>query len=153
MKWADIEEIVCSIAPPAIGIVAEPRAPRLHPATTYQAQFSLPFAVATAVVGGRSGLDLFGAEALADRRVLALASRVTHRVDPALDFPRTFGGRVTVSLRDGRVRSRETQGQGEGQARPPHAIDSSIRMRASTGGWVLNRADESMPDDFSGFTM
>src|SRR2546421_373835 len=31
VKWADIEEVVCSIAPPAIGIVAEPRAPRLHP--------------------------------------------------------------------------------------------------------------------------
>ena len=101
VRPGDVEEITCAIASPAIGIVCEPRAERLHPATTYAAQFSLPFAVATAIVGGRESLDYFGEEARADKRVLALAERVRHVVDDSLP---TFGGRVTIALRDGRVR-------------------------------------------------
>jgi len=101
VRAGDIDEITCAIAGPAIGIVCEPRDERLRPASTYAAQFSLPFAVASAIVGGREGLDLFGDEARADKRVLSLAERVRHEVDDSLP---TFGGRVTIMLRDGRVR-------------------------------------------------
>lgn len=103
VKWADIEEVVCSIAPPAIGIVCEPRAPRLHPSTTYAAQFSLPFAVASAIVGGRDALELFEEDARHDRRVLTLAERVHHRPDPTLPFPQTYGGRIKIHTRSGRT--------------------------------------------------
>ena len=104
VRAGDVEEITCAIASPAAVIVAEPRDGRLHPATTYAAQFSLPFAVASAIVGGREGLDLFGEEARTDKRVLALAERVHHRRDDSLPFPKTFGGRITIQLRDGRLR-------------------------------------------------
>jgi 2-methylcitrate dehydratase PrpD len=104
VRAGDVEEITCSIASSAVGIVCEPREGRLQPATTYAAQFSLPFAVASAVVGGREGLDRFGEEARSDKRVLSLAERVRHVVDDSLP---TFGGRVTVQLRDGRVREAE----------------------------------------------
>ncbi|MGZ4145253.1 MAG: MmgE/PrpD family protein [Actinomycetota bacterium] len=103
VKWADIEEVVCYITPAAVGIVAEPRAPRLHPATTYAAQFSLPFAVASAIVGGRDALDYFGDDARSDRRVLTLAERVHHEPDVSLPFPKTYGGRLRVNTRGGRT--------------------------------------------------
>ena len=103
VKWADIEEIVCFITPAAVGIVAEPRAPRLHPATTYAAQFSLPFAVASAIVGGRDSLEYFGEDARNDRRVLTLAERIHHQPDPTLPFPATYGGRLRVNTRGGRT--------------------------------------------------
>lgn len=103
IKWADIEEIVCYITPAAVGIVAEPRAPRLHPATTYAAQFSLPFAVASAIVGGRDSLEYFGDDARSDRRVLTLAERIHHQPDPTLPFPKTYGGRIKVNTRGGRT--------------------------------------------------
>lgn len=102
LKWADIEEIACFVAPAAVPIVCEPRSPRLHPATTHVAQYSLPFAVATAIVGGREDLDLFGDEARTDRRVLALAERIRHIPDPTLPFPHAFGGRMTIVTRTGR---------------------------------------------------
>src|SRR5260221_550781 len=88
---------------PAAGWVAEPRAPRLHPATTYAAQFSLPFAVASAIVGGRDSLEFFGDDARSDRRVLTLAERVHHQPDPTLPFPKTYGGRMKVNTRGGRT--------------------------------------------------
>lgn len=107
VRAGDVEEIICAIARPAVGIVCEPRTERLRPATTYAAQFSLAFAVASALVGGREGLDLFGEEARSDKRVLSLAERVRHVIDDTLPFPQTFGGRVTIMLRDGRVREIE----------------------------------------------
>ena len=107
VRAGDIEEVTCSIAPPAVGIVCEPRAGRVAPSSTYAAQFSLPFAVASAIVGGREGFELFGEEARSDRRVLALAERVHHRADDTLPFPQTYGGRITIVLRDGRVREAE----------------------------------------------
>jgi 2-methylcitrate dehydratase PrpD len=103
VKWADIEEAMCFITPAAVGIVAEPRAPRLHPATTYAAQFSLPFAVASAIVGGRESLEYFGEDARNDRRVLTLAERIHHQPDTALPFPKTYGGRLRVNTRGGRT--------------------------------------------------
>lgn len=104
VRWADIEEIVCLVAPAVVEIVAEPRAPRLHPETTAAAQFSLPFAVASAIVGGREGLELFGDDARHDRRVLTLAERVHHRSDATAPFPQTYGGRMKIHTRSGRTK-------------------------------------------------
>ena len=104
VRAGDVEEITCEISPAGIDIVCEPRAGRLNPASMYAAQFSLPFSVASAVVGGRAGVDLFGEDARSDKRVLGLAERVRHVADDSL--PR-FGGRVTIVLRDGRVREAE----------------------------------------------
>ena len=101
VRPGEIDEIICAIPSPAIGIVAEPRAGRLAPETTYAAQFSLPFAVASAIVGGREGLELFGEDARSDKRVLSLAERVQHIADDSIP---TFGGRVSIRLRDGRTR-------------------------------------------------
>jgi 2-methylcitrate dehydratase PrpD len=47
---------------------------------------------------------MFDDDAVADKRVLALASRVTYVVDDSLLFPRTYGGRMTIVRRDGRER-------------------------------------------------
>jgi 2-methylcitrate dehydratase PrpD len=107
VRAGDVAEVRCFVPPAVTGIVCEPAAAKARPLTTYAAQFSLPFAVASAMVGGREGLDLFGAEALADRRVLALAERVRSVPDPTLPFPGAYPGRVRVVLRDGRVREAE----------------------------------------------
>lgn len=103
LKWADIDEIVCEIPPAAVSVIAEPRATRLHPETTYAAQYSLPFAVAAVIVGGREGSEMFDDEARADRRVLTLAERVIHHPDPSLPFPYAYGGRLRVHTRGGRT--------------------------------------------------
>lgn len=97
-----VDRVECAIPPATVGIVAEPRGPRLAPATTYAAQFSLPFAVASAMTGGREALDLFGQEARSDRAVLGLAERVWHIPDDTLPFPRAYGARVRIETRGGR---------------------------------------------------
>ena len=71
---------------------------------TLAARFSIPFAVATRLVNGNSGVRSFGWEAVRDARVLALAQRVQVREDPAMTrrLPQERPARVTVHGRDGR---------------------------------------------------
>src|SRR4029077_12684196 len=69
----------------------------------FGSRFSLPFAVASLICHGRSGLDNYDAAAVADPRLQALARRVAVVEDRG--FPRAFPERqpteVTAVLADG----------------------------------------------------
>ena len=97
----DIEEVRCVIAPWAIPIVCEPRAPKLRPASAVDAFASLPYCVAVALVDGRVTLDALGAECRGSAEILALTERVVHVADEALGAG--FDGRIEITLRDGSV--------------------------------------------------
>lgn len=82
-----------------------PTAARLDvpaPVNSLQAKFSLPFAVATALVHGATDKTAFAASAITDE-TLALADRVTVREDPAFAaaVPDRRPTRVRITLRDG----------------------------------------------------
>lgn len=75
------------------------------PATTSEAQYSLPFAVATMIRHGHIGLDHISGDGLRDRDVAALVDK-THLAVAARHEDRYPGGRwadVTVTLADGRI--------------------------------------------------
>jgi 2-methylcitrate dehydratase PrpD len=74
------------------------------PRNTLAAKFSVPFAVATRIVNGSSGVDSFTWPAVRNPEVLALAARVTVREDPAMTrrLPQERPAKVSVRLRDGR---------------------------------------------------
>lgn len=80
------------------------------PRNTLAAKFSIPFAVATRLVNGSSGVDSFTWKAVRDPAVLALAARVTVREDPAMTgrLPKERPARVSVRLRDGREVTAQT---------------------------------------------
>jgi len=59
---AQIEAVECLVPAGEVPIVCEPRAAKLRPRTTYDAQFSLPFTVAAALSDGQVGLDTFTPE-------------------------------------------------------------------------------------------
>jgi 2-methylcitrate dehydratase PrpD len=86
----------------------------------FGARFSLPFAVASLLCHGRSGLDNYGAAAVADPRIQALARRVAVAEDP--DFTRAFPGRqpteVSVVLADG-TQDVGARGLSPGRGRAP----------------------------------
>jgi len=113
-----IEAIECVVPAGEVPIVCEPRPTKVRPRNRYEAQFSLPYSVAAALVDGRVGLETYSRSRLGDETLLALASRVHHEVDPDSTFPEGFPGWVRVRLRDGRmVEAREPDGRG-GPARP-----------------------------------
>ena len=74
------------------------------PRSMLAAKFSIPYAVAAALVLGRADLPAFEPNALADPRIRDLARRVEVCADPEMsprrsDYPTA---RVTIRLRDGR---------------------------------------------------
>ena len=82
--------------------VCEPAANKRRPANTYDAQFSIPFIVAAALIRGRFTLAELTAEAISDPDILALAERIEYRADPGSGFPRYYSGELVVTTADGR---------------------------------------------------
>ena len=113
-----IEHIECRVPAGEVPIICEPMDVKRRPRTSYDAQFSLPFSVASAFVDGAIGLDTYAPARLDDPRVLALAARVSHTIDPDAAFPKSFPGWVRLRLRDGReLEARAPHGRG-GPERP-----------------------------------
>ncbi|MBL8363594.1 MAG: MmgE/PrpD family protein [Rubrivivax sp.] len=106
---AAIESVTCWLPGPTLPIVAEPEADKQRARTDYEAKFSAPFVIATALLKGRFGLAELTSEALADPAVRRLALRVHSRADPDSAFPRYFSGGVSVRLRDGRELARHVR--------------------------------------------
>ena len=111
--------------------VCEPLANKRRPANSYDAQFSIPYIVAAALLRGRFGLDELEEAALADPGILALADRVDYATDAKSSFPRHYSGEVIVTTRDGRRLSRREQiNRGNGD-RPLEAEAIVAKYRAN----------------------
>lgn len=108
-----IRRVVARVPRGTVEIVCEPVDAKRKPVTAYDAQFSVPYIVATALLKGRFTLDELEPAALADPAVLALAARVDYEIDPDTTFPRHYTGEVVVERSDGsRVAHREAINRG-----------------------------------------
>ena len=86
------------------------------PQTTDDAQYSLPYPVAAALVFGRLGADEIDLRALADSRVRRLLGVMTLTEDHELSrrFPAERWARVEIALKNGRIfRSEPTEARGD----------------------------------------
>jgi 2-methylcitrate dehydratase PrpD len=102
----EVEEIELGVAGPVLRTIAEPEDEKARPKTGYAAQFSGPFTVATALVGGGGlgvSLDDFTDEAVEDPVKLDLASRVRCVADDECDsiFPNQFPAVLRIRLKNG----------------------------------------------------
>ena len=127
-----------------VEIVTIPFAVRMGvpaPASSLAARFSIPWAVAAALVLGRTDPVAFDATALADERVRALARRVEIGTDPAMtprraDLPTA---RVRLRLRGGRTLE-ETTTVVRGDALSPVPRDEITAKFVSLAGPILGEA-------------
>ncbi len=73
------------------------------PKNWFGTRFSVPFALATAIVGGRDGLQAYADEAVADPRVMALAARVELVEDEGFTraYPAAQRVHLLIRLHDG----------------------------------------------------
>ncbi|HEX8969518.1 MAG TPA: MmgE/PrpD family protein [Chloroflexota bacterium] len=103
-----VERIELGAAASALRTIGEPRVEKIRPRSGYHAQFSGPFTVATALLGGGGlgvYLDDFTDACAQDTSRLALAARVETFVDAECErvFPHQFPAVLRVHLADGRV--------------------------------------------------
>ena len=131
LRAADIRSVRALVPAEVVKTVCEPVATKKRPQNSYDAQFSIPYTVATALVRGHFGLAELDEAALRDETVLALASRVEYEVDPDSPFPASYSGEVIVTLNDGRVlRHREQVNRG-GAGRPIVNADVGAKFDAN----------------------
>lgn len=138
-----IVAILCETAEGFVHRLWEPLAAKQSPPNGYAAKFSIPYAVAAALVRGEVGLSAFEDEAVADPAVRALAGKVTYVIDPDHPYPRSYTGHVEVKLDDGRViEARQPHLRG-GVAEPltDAEIEAKFRANALHGGWDGARVD------------
>lgn len=104
-----VTRIECTVLAAGWPLVAEPRARKYRPETVVDAQFSMPFGAAVAILYRDAGIDHFNEVNLHCPEVRKLMGRVVLMKDMRIDkyFPKEWRGRVTVYTNDGQ----EFQGQ------------------------------------------
>ncbi len=98
-----IHRIECETAEGIVHRLWEPLAAKQAPKNAYAAKFSIPYAIAVALVHDNAGLGEYTDERATDPALQALAAKVHYVVDPANPYPRQFTGHLRVTLDDGNV--------------------------------------------------
>jgi 2-methylcitrate dehydratase PrpD len=101
---SDVAHVRVGLPSTAIGIVCEPTTQKRRPRSVVDAQFSLPFGAAVALLFGRAGLPEYDPAVIGDPAVIALMDRVEGVAEPSLDdaYPERWGAWATVTTMDGR---------------------------------------------------
>ena len=97
----NIVSIECKVGEGTVHRLWEPLADKRRPASPYGAKFSVPFCIAAGILDGAAGLAQFTDERIRDGKMLALASRIGYRIDPADEYPANYSGHMQVALKDG----------------------------------------------------
>jgi 2-methylcitrate dehydratase PrpD len=105
IKPEDIELLRIQTYSVARDLVGEP-----FPESVYEAKFSLPFCVSTALVYGHVGVEDFTEQRIKDPVLEELMSHCTVEIDPLLDahYPQKWGAKLNVILRNGTVDHEQT---------------------------------------------
>jgi 2-methylcitrate dehydratase PrpD len=137
---SQVRRIDLGSAAAALRTIGEPREEKIRPRSGYHAQFSGPFTVATALLGG-GGLgvyfDDFADERARDPERLALAAKVHTFVDEACDrlFPKQFPAVLRVEMEDGTVYEERVMENRGGPGNP--LGDDELRLKFSLNARVL----------------
>jgi 2-methylcitrate dehydratase PrpD len=91
----------------AVRICANPKETKMRPVTDVDAQFSIYFAVAVALLYGKPGttlLDFWSDKTRKDPRVLNLASKIKVNQDPELEktYPKYIPASINIRMKDGK---------------------------------------------------
>ena len=138
-----IAAIECETAAGIVHRLWEPLAAKQAPPNAYAAKFSVPYAIAVALLRDNAGLGEYTDALAQDPALRALAAKVSYRVDPANPYPKQFTGHLRVTLNDGSVHEHR-QGYFKGGALHPLSdqdIGFKFHANCAHGGWTRGEAD------------
>jgi 2-methylcitrate dehydratase PrpD len=129
LEAGEVDDVVVAIPAAGISLVLEPIEERRAPRSPYDAQFSLPYSVASILARGRLGLDDFTYEAIADPAVLAIAGKVKYETREFSTYPRAFPGSIRIRLRTGETLEAEVEHQAGSPENPLEPPDVRAKFR------------------------
>jgi 2-methylcitrate dehydratase PrpD len=99
----NIGEIVLSVTDAHWKLLCQPLEAKRSPRSPVDAQFSIPWGVASAIIGRQVGLDDFTDSAIKNRDVLALTQKMRVEIDNELHKPGPEPTRVKVITKEGKA--------------------------------------------------
>ena len=111
LKYDEVEQVTVGVLKAGFNVVAAPEEQKHNPQSVVDAQFSMPFGAAIAIVYGRASLEEYTEDNLRRPEVKELMARVRCVQDPSLDacYPSQWPAWVEVETRDGRRLRAEVQ--------------------------------------------
>jgi 2-methylcitrate dehydratase PrpD len=103
VRSQDIKEIVLSVTDAHLSLLCQPDEAKRSPRSSVDAQFSIPWGVASAIVGRRVGLSDFTESAIRNREVLEVTKKMRVEVDNTLHKLGPEPTRVKVITKDGKA--------------------------------------------------
>lgn len=104
VKADEISEITCKVGEGTVHRLWEPLEEKRRPSSAYSAKFSVPFCIASALIGGAVGLEQFSEARVRDPDILSLAGRISYDIDPENEYPANYSGHLRVAMKNGAVR-------------------------------------------------
>jgi 2-methylcitrate dehydratase PrpD len=104
---SQIEKVILGILQAGFAIVAEPEEQKSNPNSVVDAQFSMPFGAAVAILYGKATLDEYTMANVNSARVKALMDKISCVKDPELEkeFPKKWPASVTLMTKEGKAYS------------------------------------------------
>jgi len=126
-KAEDVQKIVLSVSKEHYQLLCEPEEAKLRPRTQVDAQFSIPWGVATAIVREQVTLDDFTEMAIKNREILKLTQKMSVKVDARLNRPEKIEPtRVELTTKQGKVYTQEVE-EPLGSLERPMSFDDCAR--------------------------
>ena len=138
----DIKEIVLSVTDAHLSLLCQPIEAKRSPRSPVDAQFSIPWGVASAMVGRRVGLDDFTERAITNREVLEVTQKMRVEVDNTLHKPGPEPTRVKVITRDGKTFSKVVENPLGSLERPMSFEDCSRKFSDCAKNLGAKRIDK-----------
>ncbi|MBW1960186.1 MAG: MmgE/PrpD family protein [Deltaproteobacteria bacterium] len=104
IKAEDVEKVTVAVLKAGFPLIAEPAQHKYRPASIVDAQFSMPFGAAVAILYGKASLDQYTLENIRSAKVKKMMDRVVMKKDPELEkvFPEKWPARVVIETKDGK---------------------------------------------------
>jgi 2-methylcitrate dehydratase PrpD len=146
VKPEDVRDIVCDVGEGTVHRLWEPLAGKQTPKNGYAGKFSQPYCIAAGFIRGNVGLSDFSDAAVREPAIVALARKVSYRIDPDNPYPNNFTGHIRATLRDGSV-IEERQPHMRGGAHEPLSrkdLEDKFLLNARHGGYDATRAQAAL---------
>lgn len=135
IKAEQVREIIATGGETSYEICVPPEV-KCTPRNTVDAQFSAPWAIATALVKGRVTPEDFTREAIKNEVVLNISRKVTGVLDPELNRHGVGPGRVKIVMKDGTEYTETVEHSPGSVERPMTFDDCAAKFRECAAGSI-----------------
>ena len=135
----NVYEIEVGLVGTAMPIVCEPAEVKYNPKSIVDAQFSMPYGAAVALIRRRASIEEYSEDMLRDKGVFSLMKKVKviHKSELDQHFPRYWPSEVKIRMTDGRIFEERVM-VAKGDPENPLTDEELKEKLQTTSGWAFS---------------